>query len=304
MESFTLHILGCGSARPTRKHSPACQVLDCRGKLFMTDCGEGAQLSFTHSRLNMNRLGHIFISHNHGDHVFGLPGLICTLSLLGRTADLHIHAPEQMRPFLEMAQTWWCENPGYRIVFHPVDTTRHALVHEDRSIEVWSLPLRHRVPCSGYLFREKPGLPHIRREMIDAFNIPFSQINNIKAGSGWITPDGTILSHQQLTIPAAPSRSYAYCSDTVFTPSLVPLIKGCTLLFHEATYPGCKAARAKETAHSTAPQAAQIALEAQVGKLCIGHFSASIDNENELLQEAKSIFPNTLLAKEGLQINL
>lgn len=304
MEPLTLHILGCGSARPTHKHNPSSQVLDCRGKLFMIDCGEGTQVAFTRSRLSMNRLGHVFISHNHGDHVFGLPGLVCTMALMGRTADLHIHAPEEVRPLLELIERHYCEYLGYRLLFHPVDTTSHQLIHEDRSLEVWTLPLRHRVPCCGYLFREKPLLPHIRRDMIDAFQIPFSQINNIKNGSGWTTPDGTFLPHEKLTTPAAPSRSFAYCSDTLFTPSLAPLLKNVTLLYHEATYPHEMEPRARQHAHSTASQAARLAQAAQVARLCIGHYSASIDDESLLLQEAQAIFPHTILAQEGMHIQL
>lgn len=304
MEPLTLHILGCGSARPTHKHNPSSQVLDCRGKLFMIDCGEGTQVAFTRNRLNMNRLGHIFISHNHGDHVFGLPGLVCTMSLMGRTADLHIHAPADVKPLLEMVEQHYCECLGYKLVFHPVDTAANTLVHEDRSLEVWSLPLRHRVPCCGYLFREKPLLPHIRRDMIDAFHIPFSQINNIKNGSGWTTPDGTFLPHEKLTTPADPPRSFAYCSDTLYMPALAPLLKDVTLLYHEATYTSEMEQRAKQNAHSTAAQAARIAQAAQASRLCIGHYSACIDDENALLQEARAIFPRTILAREGMQIHL
>lgn len=304
MEHFSVHILGCGSARPTRRHKPACQVVDLRGKLFMIDCGEGAQIEFNKQGLSLSRLGHIFISHNHGDHVFGLPGLICTMALLGRTADLHIHGPEQIMPYLEIVKQTYCEGIDYEIIFHPVDTGVHQVIYKDRSVEVWSLPLEHRVPCSGYLFREAAKQPHIKREMIEAFNIPVSQINNIKAGGGWTTEDGKTLTHEMLTTPAAPARSFAYCSDTLYKPELSTIIKGVDLVFHEATYPEVMLFRAKQTFHSTAQQAAATAKDAQAGKLCIGHYSARVRNEEELLAEAKTIFPNTILAKEGLTITI
>lgn len=299
METFRVNILGCGSAKPTPRHMPTAQIIDFRSKYFMIDCGEGAQVQMQRMGLTMARIGHIFITHNHGDHVFGLPGLISTMALLGRTATLYIHGPQEIEGFLRCILSTYCEGIDFRVEFLPVDPTRHALIHDDRSLEVWSLPLRHRIPCCGYLLREKPGLPHIRREMIDAFNIPVSQINNIKAGASWTTPDGTVLPHERLTIPAAPARSYAYCSDTIYLPGLASLVHGVDTLYHEATYPEEFALRARQTCHSTARQAAQVARDALVGKLIIGHFSARINDEQALLREAQEVFPQTFLAQEG-----
>ena len=226
METFKVNILGCGSAKPTLRHMPTAQIVDFRSKYFMIDCGEGAQVQMQRMGLAMARIGHIFITHNHGDHVFGLPGLISTMALLGRTASLYIHGPKEIEGFLRCILSTYCEGIDFSVEFLPVDTTKHSLVYEDRGIEVWNLPLKHRIPCCGYLFKEKPRLPHIRREMIDAFNIPVSQINNIKAGASWTTPDGTLLPHERLTTPAAPARSYAYCSDTCYLPQLAKLILG------------------------------------------------------------------------------
>ncbi len=304
MEAFSVHILGCGSARPTGLHKPSSQVVSLRGKLFMIDCGEAAQMEFNRQGLSLSRLGHIFISHNHGDHVFGLPGLISTMALLGRTAELHVYGPEKVGEFLQTIGRLYCEGIDFHIVFHPVDTRTHQIVFEDRSVEVWSIPLEHRIPTCGYLFREKSGLPHIRREMIDAFNIPVSQINNIKAGAGWTTADGTTLPPELLTTPASPTRRFAYCSDTIDLPKLSGILQGADLLFHEATYNDEMLFRAKQTCHTTATQAATLAKQAGVKQLCIGHFSARIRDEKELLQEARNIFPNTLLAREGLAIKL
>lgn len=304
MEPFELNILGCGSAKPSTRHQPSSQILNVRGKYFLIDCGEGAQTQMQLMGLSMANIGHIFVSHNHGDHVFGLPGLIGTMDLLGRTAELHIHGPQQVGELLDFLIRTYYADIRYKVLFHPVDVHLHTLVFEDRSITVHSIPLQHRVPSVGYLFREKPRLPHIRREMIDAFQIPFSQINNIKAGASWTTEDGTVIPHERLTMPAAPSRSYAYCSDTIYLPELKDILQGVTLLYHEATYMHERALRAEQTRHSTAVQAATLARDAQVERLCIGHFSASIKDEAALLREAQDIFPDTILAKEGLVISI
>lgn len=304
METFKVNILGCGSAKPTLRHMPTAQIVDFRSKYFMIDCGEGAQVQMQRMGLAMARIGHIFITHNHGDHVFGLPGLISTMALLGRTASLYIHGPKEIEGFLRCILSTYCEGIDFSVEFLPVDATKHSLVYEDRGIEVWNLPLKHRIPCCGYLFKEKPRLPHIRREMIDAFNIPVSQINNIKAGASWTTPDGTLLPHERLTTPAAPARSYAYCSDTCYLPQLAKLILGADLLYHEATYPEEFALRATQTCHSTANQAATVARDAQAKRLIIGHFSARIHDEEALLKEAQAVFPPTILAKEGLTLGV
>lgn len=270
----------------------------------MIDCGEGAQTQMQLMGLSMANIGHIFISHNHGDHVFGLPGLIGTMDLLGRTAELHIHGPLQVGELIDFLMRTYYADIRYEVIFHPVDARLHALVYEDRSITVHSIPLQHRVPSVGYLFHEKPGLPHIRREMIDAFQIPVSQINNIKAGASWTTEDGTVIPHERLTTPPTPPRSFAYCSDTIYLPELADILRGVTLLYHEATYMHERALRAEQTRHSTAVQAATLARDAGVERLCIGHFSATVKDESALLGEAQSIFPQTILAKEGLSISI
>ena len=302
MEEFSVHILGCGSANPTQRHRPASQVLSMRGKLFMVDCGEGTQTRMVQQGLAMKRLSHIFITHTHGDHCFGLPGLISTMGLLGRTSQLHIHAPQTLEPFLQQTLDTFCQGMDYKVILHCVDTTQHVLAYEDRSLEVWTLPLRHRIPCCGYLFREKQGARHIRREMIDCYEIPVSQINNIKAGADWQLPDGSIIPNTKLTTDPSPTRSWAYVSDTTYTPRLIPMLKGVNLLFHEATFGEDDELRARQTFHSTSIQAATIARKAHVGQLCIGHYSARIDDERKLLTEAKSIFENTILANEKLKI--
>ncbi len=304
MEKFEVNILGCGSALPTVKHYPSSQVVNVREKLFMIDCGEGAQLQLRRSKLRFTNLNHIFISHLHGDHCFGLMGLISTFGMLGRTAPLHIHAPQELETLLTPHLEFFCKGMDYTVEFHAVDTRKTDCVYEDRSVSVYSIPLLHRIPCCGFLFAEKPTPNHIRRDMIDFYQIPLYELNRIKNGADYTLPDGTVVANNRLTRPSAPPRKYAYCSDTIYNPSIVEQITGVDLLFHEATFASDKLPRAKETFHTTARQAAQIALDAKVKRLVIGHFSARYDDESLLLEEAQSVFPNTLLAKENLCVKL
>ena len=304
MEKFELTILGCGSALPTTRHFATSQVLNVREKLYMIDCGEGAQLQMRRSRLKFSHLNHVFISHLHGDHCFGLIGLISTFGLLGRTTPLHVHAPENLGPMLQHMLDFFCKGLDFKVEFHPVDTTSHALIHEDRSVSVYSIPLRHRIASCGYLFREKELLPHIRRDMIDFYRIPLCEINNIKNGKDWITEEGQTIPYTRLTTPALPPRSYAYCSDTIYLPKLSSLVEGVDLLFHEATFLHEDLQRAQETFHTTALQAATLAKDSHVKALCIGHFSARYEEESVLLDEAKSVFEHTILAKENLNIKI
>ena len=304
MEKFELHILGCGSALPTTRHFPTSQIVNVRDKLFMIDCGEGAQLQFRKSHLKFSRLNHIFISHLHGDHCFGLLGLISTLNLLGRTAELHIHSPKGLETLLTPMLDFFNRQMTYKILFHEFDTKEPMQIYEDRSLTVTTIPLRHRMPCCGFLFAEKRRPNHIIREMVDFYQVPVYELNRIKNGADYVTPEGKTVSNNLLTRPSAPSRSYAYCSDTIYLPSIVEQIKGVDLLFHEATFANEDAPRAKETFHTTAAQAAEIASKAEVKKLLIGHFSARYEDENILLQEASAIFPDTQLAKETLCVSV
>lgn len=304
MEKFDLHILGCGSALPTTRHFPTSQIVNVRDKLFMIDCGEGAQLQFRKSRLKFSRLNHIFISHLHGDHCFGLPGLISTLNLLGRTAELHIHSPKGLEALLMPMLDFFNRQMTYKVIFHEFDTKESLRIYEDRSLTVTTIPLRHRMPCCGFLFAEKPSPNHIVREMVDFYQVPVYELNRIKNGADYVTPEGKRVPNEVLTHPSDPPRSYAYCSDTICMPSIVKQIKGVDLLFHEATFADEDAPRAKETFHTTAAQAAEIAKQAGVKKLLIGHFSARYEDESVLLQEASAVFPDTRLAKETLCVSV
>lgn len=304
MEKFDIHILGCGSALPTTRHQASSQVLNIREKLFMIDCGEGTQVQLRHSRLRFNRLNHIFISHLHGDHCFGLLGLISTFGLLERTADLHIYCHADLEKLLVPHIDFFCKGMSYRVIFHPFSTDRAAVIYNDRSVSVETIPLRHRLPTCGFLFREKPTPRHILREMTDFYQIPVCMMNRLKNGEDYILPTGERIPNERLTSPPAPIRSYAYCSDTCYLPRITEQIKGVDLLYHEATFAESEAPRAKQTLHSTARQAAQIASQAQARRLMIGHFSARYDNEELLLTEAQEIFPHTILAHENLHISL
>ena len=304
MEKFELYILGCGSALPTTRHFPTSQVLNVRDKLYMIDCGEGAQLQFRKSRLKFSRLNHIFISHLHGDHCFGLWGLISTLNLLGRTAELHIYSPRGLEALLLPTLAFFNKQMTYRVLFHEFDTDKPSLVYEDRSLTVTTIPLRHRIPCCGFLFAEKQGLNHIVREMVDFYKVPLFEMNRIKNGADYVTPEGEVVPNRLLTRPADPPRKYAYCSDTICLPGLAAQLRGVDLLFHEATFASDNLGRAKETYHTTAVQAAELARSAEVKKLLIGHFSARYEDESVLLEEAREIFPETLLASEMLCVSV
>lgn len=304
MEKFEVHILGCGSALPTTRHLATSQVINIREKLFMIDCGEGAQVQLRKSRLKFSRLNHIFISHLHGDHCFGLMGLISTFGMLERTANLHIHCHADLQRILEPQIEFFCKGMPYNVVFELFNPGEQTVIYDDRSVSVETIPLRHRVPCCGFLFREKPTPNHIRRDMIDFYQIPTYLINRIKNGEDYVLEDGTVIPNARLTTPSDPPRSYAYCSDTCYLPRICEQIKGCDLLFHEATFADADAKRAKETFHTTAPQAAEIAKAAQVKKLVIGHYSARYEDESILLKEASEIFPQTMLAQENLKIEL
>ncbi len=298
MEPFRIHVLGCGSALPTLRHFPTTQVVECRGKLFMVDCGEGAQLQVRKAGLSFTKIGHIFVSHIHGDHCFGLIGMISTFALLGRTATLHVYGEPALGPILDFQLKAFCRDLGYEVEFHDVDTTRQNIVYEDRSLTVETIPLCHRLPCCGYLFREKQSLPHIRRDMLDCYDIPVSQIMNIKNGQDYTLSDGTLIPNDRLVTPADPPRSYAYVSDTKYLPQLAEQLKGVSTLYHEATYGDDNTAMAEKYHHSTARQAAQVAAAAGVGKLLLGHYSSRYTDEGILLRQAQEVFRNALLTNE------
>ena len=300
MIPFKIHILGCGSALPTLRHNATCQIVEIRGKHFMIDCGEGTQIQVRRTKVHFSKIQAVFISHLHGDHCFGLFGMISTFGMTGRTAPLHVYAPKEFEEYFNLSMELFCKKLEFSVMFHPVETTEAKVIYEDKSLTIESIPLEHRIPCCGFLFREKLTTPHIRRDMIDFYNIPISQINNIKAGANWTTANGDIIMNSKLTIPADKPRSYAYCSDTRYMEQLYKNVANVDVLYHESTYTNEYKDRAKSYYHSTAEEAATVAKDANVGKLLLGHYSARYLNEDIILNEAKAIFPNSFLTNEGM----
>lgn len=298
MARFQIHILGCGSALPNLRHNTSAQLVEVHDKMFMVDCGEGTQLQLRKSKVHFCKVSAIFISHLHGDHCFGLMGLVSTFGLLGRTAPLHVYAPAEMEELFDLQRRMFCQTFEYEIVFHPLDTRRQEVIYDDKTLTVSTLPLEHRVPCCGFLFHEKPRLPHIDREAADYYGVPASQYNNIKNGMPWTTPDGESVPAQRLTIPADPPLSYAYCSDTRYIPTLYERIKGVTALYHESTYTDSDEKQARKYNHSTARQAATVASQAGVRMLLLGHYSSKYADESVVLREAKTAFSASWLTDE------
>lgn len=299
MEHFEIHILGCGSALPTTRHNASSQIVKIGNKQFMIDCGEGTQLQLRRRHIHFSFINHIFISHLHGAHCFGLIGLISTFGLLGRTAPLHIYADAMLEKVMKPQLDFFCKDIKYPLFFHSIDAGKHCVIFEDNTITVESLPLNHRMPCCGFLFREKPKKRHLVGDAVNFYNIPTYQRQSIKDGADFVTPEGVVVPNSKLTKDADPSRSYAYCSDTRPCPNICEYLQDVDLLYHEATFAESEKERAKVTHHSTAREAAAIAKQAGVKQLVMGHFSSRYDNEEQLLNEAREIFPQSECATEG-----
>ena len=295
-------IIGCGSALPTMHHNNAAQVVEVDGHLYLIDCGEGTQVWLRRSKLAFSRISAIFISHIHGDHCFGLIGLISSFNLLDRDKPLHIYAPKELEELLFTQIRMFCHDMGYEVIFHAVDTTQKQVIFEDEKVTVQSLPLHHRMPCSGFIFSEKQKLPHINRKMVDFYKVPNYKLNAIKNGEDFITEDGETIHYTRLTTPAEKPRSYAYCSDTKYMPDLHENLQEVDILYHEATYANDRAEQAAKYHHSTAEEAAKVAKAAGVEKLYIGHYSQRYNSEDILLKEAKAVFPETYLTNENQEI--
>ena len=298
MEPFEIHILGCGSALPTTRHNASAQIVKIGNKQFMIDCGEGTQVQLRRQHIHFSFINHIFISHLHGDHCFGLIGLISTFALLGRTAPLHIYADPNLEEVMKPQIDFFCKGMNYPLFFHSIDATRQEVIYEDNTITVESIPLKHRMPCCGFLFSEKPKKRHLIGDVVNFYNIPAYMRQAIKDGADYITPDGETIPNNRLTKEADRSRSYAYCSDTAPCNNSLQL-KDVDLLYHEATFADSEKERAAQTFHSTARQAAKAASDAGAKRLIIGHYSSRYDTPEILLKEAQEIFPATTAANEG-----
>lgn len=298
--NFSLTTLGTASALPTVSRYPSAHVLNIRGRLFLIDCGEGCQMQMCRYGISMMKIDDIFISHIHGDHVFGLFGLLSSMSMKGRTAPLIIHAPEDFAPVLEsFLKLFGGEMIKYEIRHDVLNSKEPVLIYHSRNIEAYAFPLNHRVLTYGFLFREKIPHPNIRKDMILKYDLTLQEIGRLKGGLDVTRADGSLLKAAEFTYQPFIPRSFAYCSDTAPFPELVKWIRGVDILYHEATFAEAMSAMAEATFHSTAAQAAEVAKEAGVGKMVIGHFSSRYKDPNDILREALPIFEDTYLAREG-----
>jgi ribonuclease Z len=292
-------VLGSSSALPTSERFPSAHVLNAHERLFLIDCGEGTQMQLRKSRIRFGKINHIFISHLHGDHVFGLYGLLSTFSLMGRVAPLHLYAPENYDRILSSHLSDFDIHLNYEIDFTPLAGKDPVKVLDDKYLTVTTFPLQHRVPAFGFLFTEKPHDRNIIKESIIKYEIPSVRIPAIKKGEDFITRDGLLIKNEEITIPGPTPLSYAYCSDTKYFKRLSSFVKGVDLLYHEATFDMSLAGLAKTTGHSTTLDAAKIASAAGAGKLMIGHFSGRYKDIVPLVEEARTIFPMTFPAIDG-----
>jgi ribonuclease Z len=294
-----LNILGCHSATPLENAHTTSQVLEVRDHLFLIDCGEGTQTELRKNKVKFSRIKHVFISHLHGDHFYGLVGLISTFRLLGREADLHIYGPKGIKEIitlqLKLANSW----TNYDLFFHELEQKDSELIFEDDSLSVRTIPLDHRVYTNGFLFEEKMGLRRLDKDKIGAYDIPHYELQNLKRGKDIVLEDGTHLSNQSLTLDPHPIKRYAYCSDTAYNESIIPLIQEVDLLYHEATFLEDHQNLAAKTKHSTASQAAKIAQLAKVKRLVLGHYSSRYRDKSDFLKESLPIFESVELAFDG-----
>jgi len=294
---FTVTTLGTGAALPARGRYPTAQLLQAQGTWYLIDCGEGTQERLRTIGFNFQRIDQVFISHLHGDHFLGLMGLISSMHLLGRKTPLTVHGPPELQEIIGIQLRASGTYLRYPLSIRATVPENGALVMQDERVKVSALALQHRVPCTGFLFREQPGPLRLRPDRVSS--IPRYRRNAVKEGADLEVAEGGSIPNEMLTLPPLPPRSYAYCSDTAYTPALVPFLKGVDLLYHEATFTTALAARAKETMHSTAEQAARIARDAGVGRLLLGHFSSRYKDPTVLLEEARMVFPDTELSNEG-----
>ncbi|MCE5347751.1 MAG: ribonuclease Z [Bacteroidales bacterium] len=292
-------VLGSSSALPTSERYPSAHVLNAHERFFLIDCGEGTQMQMRKNKIRFGKINHIFISHLHGDHVFGLYGLLSTFSLMGRKSPLHLFAPENFQSILKSHLIDFDIHLSYDIDFVPLSGKNPLQILNNKYITVTSFPLKHRIPAFGFIFREKLTDRNIKKESIVKFQIPVVRIPAIKKGEDFVTSEGIIIKNDDITLPPPEPLSYAYCSDTKYFKKLSSFVKGVSLLYHEATFDGTKEELAKVTGHSTTLDAAKIALEAEAGGLLIGHFSARYKDISYLVNEAKTIFPRTFAAIDG-----
>lgn len=296
---FSLTILGANSAIPTASRFPTSQLLDVYQSFYLIDCGEGTQMQLRRNKVKLQRIGCIFISHLHGDHYFGLIGLLNTMQMLGRQKALKLFAPPPLKEILDVQIKHSDSHFDFEIEFIGLEYGESKVIHQDQFVKVSTIPLNHRIPCNGFLFEETPKNRKITKELIRELEIPLSKIAGIKKGEDFVGKDGTVYPNKSITSEPKKSCKYAYCSDTKYDESILPVIKGADVLYHEATFLEDMKERAEKTYHSTAKQAATMAVKAEVDKLIIGHYSARYNFIDDHLEEARSVFRNTSLAVEG-----
>ena len=294
-----LTILGCHSATPTVSTHPTSQVLEMRGHLFLIDCGEGTQVQLRRYKIKFSRIKHIFISHLHGDHFFGLPGLISTFRLMGRDAEMHIYGPKGIKEAILLLLKLGKSYTNFPLYFHELEEKTPQLIFEDEKVTVETIPLKHRVYTNGFLFKEKPQDRKLNVEAAREANIDLSYYNKIKKGADVLNQDGVLIPNHQITFDPPFPKSYAFCSDTVYNPEMVPQITGTTILYHESTFLDAHEHLCDKTKHSTAKQAATIAKMANVESLILGHYSGRYGDLELFRKEAQAVFHNVLLAEDG-----
>ncbi|MCB0668377.1 MAG: ribonuclease Z [Saprospiraceae bacterium] len=301
---WDIHILGTNAAVPLPDRHPSAQALNTPEGIFLIDCGEGTQDRLSQFGVKRSRINHIFISHLHGDHLFGLPGLITSYSLFGRKDPLYLFGPPGLRRYLDTIYEITGIHLRYQCQVTELDTNKHYKILETENLRVYTLPLDHRIPTTGYLFKEKVAKRKIDGDAIAHWQVPYHQIEKLKNGADWEREDGSIIENDLLTVPGRPPLSFAYCSDTRYSPKLIPWIRGVDLLYHETTFGENLKDEARKRGHSTSVEAALIAKKAGVKELLIGHFSTRYKDPSVLLHEAKTIFENTILAQEGQVIEI
>lgn len=298
-----LTILGCYSATPRTDTNPTSQVLEINNHMFLIDCGEGTQVELRRNRIKFARIKHIFISHLHGDHFFGLVGLISTFRLLTRETELHIYCPKGLKEVItlqmKLADSW----TNYQLIFHELTSKNSELIYEDDKVEVHTIPLDHRIYTNGFLFKEKEGERHLNMAAVIEANIDMAYFRKLKQGFDVVNKDGVLIDNKKVTIQSTPPKSYAFCSDTAYNESIIPIIEGVDVLYHESTFLEQHAKLAPQTKHSTAMDAARIAKLAKVKTLILGHFSTRYDHLKDFKSEAKTIFPSVQLAADGKRFN-
>jgi len=294
-----LTLLGCYAATPRTITNPTAQVLEIRNRMFLIDCGEGTQVQLRKNKLKFSKINHIFISHLHGDHMYGLIGLISTFMLLNRQTDLHVYGPKGIKEIILLQLRYSNSFTGYNLYFHELESKESEVIFEDDKVIVKTIPLQHRIYTNGFLFQEKPKERKLNVAAVEAYQIDKAYYRKIKYGGDITLDNGQIIPNAELSFDPEPTKSYAFCSDTVYNEGIVPLIQNADVLYHEATFLESEADKAEKTMHSTAKQAAAIAKLANVKHLVLGHYSTRYSSIELFQQEAETIFPNVLLGDDG-----